>query len=172
MKKAFSAAVLLACTLGVGYGIGQLSGVSLSSAASSAPTPTTQLPPDGAHGPQGGWGNLGPRADGVVTAVNGDIVTVKADSDQGQTGEYVKVTTIQLSSSTQYGADRETGAAGSKAAIKVGSYIIAKGTLSADGASLAASTVQLHADGGYFRGGADGAGSPDGPGSGSTGPGA
>lgn len=163
MKKALVVAVLLACTLGVGYGIGQVSGVTLSSAASSTPTVTTQVPPDGVHGPQGGRGNLGPRADGVVTAINGDTITVKADSDLSQTGEYAKVTTIQLSGSTTYGADRETGAAGSKASITAGSYIIAEGTLSSDGTSLTASTVQVHTGSGPFHGGADGSGAPDGP---------
>jgi hypothetical protein len=79
----------------------------------------------------------GPHADGTVTAVNGDTITVKADTDRAGSNEYTQVTTITLGSNTVY-----TGGA-SKASIKVGSHIIAQGTLSSDGKTLTATSVTV-----------------------------
>jgi len=115
-----------------------------SSAAAALATTVPALGTDSqgpGHG--GGFGNLGPRADGTVTAINGDTVTIKADSDVGQSGEYAKVTTVTLSSSTVYNAGHDSTTAGSKASVKVGAYIVAQGTVSSDGASLAATHVMV-----------------------------
>jgi len=94
------------------------------------------------------WKNAGPRADGQVTAINGDTITIKADSDQGQTNEYGNVTTVVLTNSTTYQADHN-GSATTKASIKVGSFIIAEGTLSGDGKTVTASKVSVMPDGGW-----------------------
>jgi hypothetical protein len=143
------AALLAIALFGVGYIVGQVRGTTPSSAAGST---TTQTPPadptwtgDQSNPP---WKNAGPRADGQVTAINGDTITIKADSDQGQTNEYGNVTTVVLSSSTKYQADHN-GSATTKASIKVGSFIIAEGTLSGDGKTVTASTVSVMADGGW-----------------------
>jgi len=159
MRRPLIAAGLLAIPLfGVGYVVGQVKGPDASSAApltvnqpQVSQTQTTD--PRG-----GGWGHMGPRADGTVTAISGNTITVKKDSDQGQTGEYGNVTTIVLSGSTTYEADHDSGTVGSKAAIKVGSYVIAEGTLSSDGTSLAASHVSLRPSG--PDGGNGGSGAP------------
>jgi hypothetical protein len=78
-----------------------------------------------------------------VTAVNGNTITVKADGNHGPSpsNEYNNVTTITLSSSTKY--ESGFGQSGSAKSIKVGTYIIADGTLSADGKSLSAATVMV-----------------------------
>ena len=55
--------------------------------------------------------------------------------------EYENVTTILLTSSTKYKADHGQG--GSARALKVGSFIVAQGTLSADGKTLTASLGRL-----------------------------
>jgi hypothetical protein len=82
-----------------------------------------------------------------VTAINGDTITIKADADQAGSGEYTSVTTILLTSTTQYDAGRDNSTTASKASITVGSYISAEGTLSADGKTLTASSVGLRPNG-------------------------
>lgn len=151
MRKPFLAAGLLAIPLmGAGYAIGQVKGPSASSAAALTTTQPQTSPTETTESHTGGFGHMGqmgPRADGTVTAIQGDTITVKKDSDQGQTGEYGNVTTVVLNSKTTYEADHDSATPGSKAAIKVGSYIIAEGTLSSDGMSLSASQVSLHPSG-------------------------
>lgn len=93
--------------------------------------------PGGGHGARGA-GHGGPHADGSVTAVNGNTISVKPDNDAAGSTEYTKVTTILLTASTMY----EHGA--SKAAIVVGANIDAEGTLSSDGTTLTATQVGIH----------------------------
>lgn len=94
----------------------------------------------GADGPGRDGGNT-PHADGTVTAVNGNTITVKADSDPAGSTEYTKVTTIVLTGSTTYGAGHDGTA--TKGSIVTGSYIVAEGTLSADGTTLTATQVGI-----------------------------
>jgi hypothetical protein len=150
MRKPLILAALLAVTLfGVGYIVGQVRGTTPSSAASTGPNQTQPAdPPWMGNQSNPPWKNAGPRADGQVTAVNGDTITIKADSDQGQTNEYGNVTTVVLSNSTKYLADHN-GSATTKASIKVGSFIVAEGTLSSDGKTVTASQVSVMADGGW-----------------------
>jgi hypothetical protein len=91
------------------------------------------------HGTHWGHASGGPHADGKVTAVNGDTISVQADTDPTGSTEYSHVTTVQLTSSTTY--DAGPGQAGSKSDVKVGSYIIALGSLSSDGKTLTATHV-------------------------------
>jgi hypothetical protein len=84
-----------------------------------------------------------PHADGTVTAVNGNTVTIKADADTGNPNEYTNVTTVQLTSSTQYDTGRDGTSTSGKPAITAGSYLIADGTLSVDGKTLTATSVYV-----------------------------
>ncbi|MBV9282195.1 MAG: hypothetical protein JOZ41_19105, partial [Chloroflexi bacterium] len=136
MRKSLVALTLLVATVfGVGYVIGQIRGVTPSSAASSRQT--TQ-PPDG---PRHAWG---PHAAGQVTAINGNTVTIKPlanrPADQG-----ASVTTVILAGTTQYatGPGRAAPTSATRDAVKVGSYIVAIGTLSSDGKTLTASRVMV-----------------------------
>ena len=92
-----------------------------------------------------------PHADGTVTAINGNTLTIAAGTDPAGTTEYAKVTTVLLSSSTQYDAGHDSTGAATKSSIKVGSYIIIDGTLSSDGKTINASSVGVH-DGGPVPG--------------------
>ena len=85
----------------------------------------------------------GPRADGTVTAVSGNTLTVRADGNHGPSpsNEYNNVTTILLTSSTKYQSG--FGQSGGSKSIKVGTFIIAEGNLSADGKSLTATKVMV-----------------------------
>jgi hypothetical protein len=96
--------------------------------------------PMGPGGP-GGPGALGPHADGKVTAVNGSTITIAADADThpGAADEYTKVTTITVSSSTKY--ESGPGRTTSLSSVKVGSFILATGTVSSDGTTLTATRV-------------------------------
>jgi hypothetical protein len=137
MRKSLIAATLLTIAVfATGYVVGQVFGVTPSSAASTTPTPT-QTPSGGFHG----FARSGQHADGTVTAINGDTITVKADSDQAGSSEYTGVTTIKVTGSTQYNAG--SNATATKDSIKVGSYILAEGTLSSDGKTLTATTVSV-----------------------------
>jgi hypothetical protein len=141
MRKIVMTAALVAATLfGIGYLAGQIRGASAGNAAAVATATPTETAPDG--GPAGRPA-LGPRADGTVTAINGNTITVKADSDLGQSEEYGKVTTIVLSGSTVYEAGHDSGTTATKSSIAVGSYIVATGTLSGDGTSLDAAQVHV-----------------------------
>lgn len=94
--------------------------------------------PGGGHG--GGHG--GPHADGTVTAVNGNTITIQADSDPAGSTEYTKVTTILLTDTTTYEG------ATTRAAIVKGASIDAEGTLSSDGTALTATRVGVRGNGG------------------------
>lgn len=97
------------------------------------------------HAGQGksGHGAGGPHADGTVTAVNGNTISVTPDNDAAGSNEYTKVTTINVTSSTTYDAGR--GKTASLASVAKGSFIIATGTVSSDGTTLAATHVSVHA---------------------------
>jgi hypothetical protein len=106
-------------------------------------TLTATLVSTGTHGPgQGGPGRGGPHADGTVTTVNGDTITVQADSDPAGSTEYTKVTTIVLTSTTQY--DNGPGStSATKPTISTGEHIAAEGTLNGDGTVLTATRVSV-----------------------------
>jgi hypothetical protein len=95
----------------------------------------------GGHGGHGGHG--GPHADGSVTAVNGNSVTVKADTDAAGSDEYTKVTTVLLTDSTVYGGTT------TKATILAGVDFVADGTLSTDGTTLTATHFSIRGSGGH-----------------------
>lgn len=131
-----------AAIFAVGVLAGQVAGLSVSSAASKLSVQTNF-----AAAPRANVGrppmSLGPRADGTVTAISGNTITVKPDGDRGPSpsNEYNNVTTILLTSSTKYQAG--PGQSGSAKSIKVGSFIVAQGTVSSDGKTLTATTVMV-----------------------------
>jgi hypothetical protein len=96
-----------------------------------------------AGGHAGGHGAAGPHADGTVTGVAGNTISVKPDNDAAGSNEYTKVTTIQVNGSTTYDAGR--GATAGLASVTVGSSIFAVGTVSSDGTTLTATHVSVHA---------------------------
>jgi hypothetical protein len=147
MKKTIIAAALFSSVVfGAGYAVGQIGGVTGSSAASAVVTPTTtQTTPDGG-GRQAGAQDT-PHADGTVTAINGDTLTISADNDPAGTTEYTGVTTVVLTSATTYDAGHDSTGTVSKSSIKVGSYVIVNGTVSADGKTITASSLGIHAGG-------------------------
>ena len=138
MRKLIITGVLLALTVfGLGYVVGQVRGVSPSFAASNGSRYFSGR--DVGHsflaqGPGASTASIPKHADGTVTAISGNTVTVKADNDAANSNEYSSVTTIQLTGTTQY-----NGAG--KSAIKVGSRILAAGTVSSDGKTMTASQV-------------------------------
>jgi hypothetical protein len=82
----------------------------------------------------------GPHAAGTVTAVNGSSITIKPDTNGPNAPQ--SVTTIVVTSSTQYFAGpKSQGASATRSSIKVGSYVLATGTLSSDGKTLTAKRV-------------------------------
>jgi hypothetical protein len=104
---------------------------------------TATLVSVGTHGPgHGGPGQGGPHADGTVTAVNGDTITVQADNDPAGSTEYTKVTTITLTSSTQYN-NGPGSTSTAKPTISAGQHIVADGTLNGDGTMLTATRVSV-----------------------------
>jgi hypothetical protein len=111
--------------------------------SSDGTTLTATVVSVGTHGPgHGGPGQGGPHADGTVTAVNGDTITVKADNDPAGSTEYTKVTTIVLTSTTQYN-NGPGSTSTTRPTISVGQYIVADGTLSSDGTTLTATRVSV-----------------------------
>ncbi|GAC1407701.1 MAG: hypothetical protein NVSMB52_20810 [Chloroflexota bacterium] len=147
MKKSIAiAALTVTGVFGAGYTIGQIGGVTGSSAASAIVTATTtQTTPDAGH--DGGGGMDAPHADGTVTAINGETLTISAGTDPSSTTEYTGVTTVKLTSTTQYDAGHDSTATANKSSIKVGSYVIVDGTLSSDGKSITASSLRINAEG-------------------------
>lgn len=158
MKKSIIAsAVVVTGLFGAGIAVGQVGGIPGSSAASAITatttttatgaiaTSTTQEAPDrGGH--QDGAQDA-PHADGTVTAINGDTLTISAGTDPTGTTEYTGVTTVALTGATQYDAGHDSTAAIGKSSIKVGSYVIAEGTLGSDGKTLTATSLRLNAGG-------------------------
>jgi Domain of unknown function (DUF5666) len=144
--KILAGGVVTAAAFAVGLTVGQVAGIGTSSAAGSTPPATFNSAHrlTGSHPPF----SLGPRADGTVTAIKGNTITVKADGNHGPrpSNEYDSVTTISLSSSTSY--SKGFGQSASASDIKVGSYIIAQGTLNSDGTTLTASKVMVAGFGG------------------------
>ena len=157
-SKLIAAALLVGGTFATGYVVGQVGGITPSLAAAkhlhtSKSTIRTQ---------QTGTGTARsstPHADGTVTAVNGDTITVQADTDAAGSTEYTKVTTIVLTASTRYDAGAGTTTT-TKPAIAAGQRIMAEGTVSADGTTLTATTVSTGTHGGHAGHGGPG---PDGP---------
>src|ERR1700694_3570900 len=142
MRRPLIVVALFAATVfGAGYLIGQLRGLSTGWAASLNQAQT--------QAPIMQWGRLrdsfrandagtsaGPHVDGVVTGISGDKITIKPDGSTGANDETDTVTEITLSSTTQYGSG--VSGTSSKSAIVVGAFVIAGGTVSPDGKSLAA----------------------------------
>lgn len=147
-KPLIAITLLTAGTLGTGYVIGQIAGVSPSFAAGGTHTHTAShsLRTNVANQPAGA------HADGQITAVNGDSITVTPDADRAGSNEYTGVTTINLSSATRYGAGRGAPATATRPAFAVGQYLVAEGTVSADGKTLSATLVSVGA-GGHGPGG-------------------
>jgi hypothetical protein len=132
---------------GVGYLLGQLGGPSISLAAGGtqkhAAKRVAHKKTTSRKAQTNATGNTSvAHADGTVTAVNGDTITVKADADRVGSTEYTKVTTIVLSGTTKYRAG-EGATTATKPAITTGEYIVAEGTLSSDGATLDATLVSV-----------------------------
>ncbi|MDQ2743553.1 MAG: DUF5666 domain-containing protein, partial [Chloroflexota bacterium] len=140
MNKPLIAITLLTTgTLGTGYVIGQIAGVSPSFAAGGTHTNTAShfLRTNVANQPAGA------HADGQITAVNGDSITVTPDADRAGSNEYTGVTTINLSSATKYAAGHDAAATATRPAFAVGQYIVAEGSLSSDGKTLSATLVSV-----------------------------
>lgn len=146
MKKTIIATALLtAGVFGVGYTAGQFGGVPGTSAAAAVTPTASQSIPDGS-GP-GGRGRNTPHADGTVTAINGDTLTIAAGSDPAGSTEYTGVTTVVLTGTTQFDAGHDSTGAINKSSITVGSYVIVDGTLSSDGKTITASRLGIHPGG-------------------------
>ena len=158
MKKSLIAtAIVVTGMFGAGIAVGQIGGIPGSSAASAITTTTTTQAAnavattttpaapdqDGHHdGAQDA-----PHADGTVTAINGDTLTISAGTDPAGTTEYTGVTTVVLTSATQYDAGHDDTGTISKSSISVGSYVIVDGTLSSDGKTLTATSLRINAGG-------------------------
>jgi len=82
-----------------------------------------------------------------VTAINGDTLTIAAGTDPSGATEYTGVTTVVLTSATQYDAGHDSAGTISKSSIKVGSYVIVDGTLSSDGKTLTATSLGINPSG-------------------------
>jgi hypothetical protein len=95
--------------------------------------------------------NATPHADGTITGINGDVLTVKPDNDPAGSTEYTKVTTITLTTSTKYAAGKGTTTT-TRPTFTVGEYIVAEGTVSSDGTSLTATLVSAGKAGGHGGG--------------------
>jgi len=148
MKKPLIVTALLATGLfGAGIAVGQIGGIPGTSAASPVATSTTtQTAPDQGR-PDGAQGQDTPHADGTVTAINGNTLTISAGTDPSGTTEYTGVTTVALTSATQYEAGHDSTGTVSTSSIKVGSYVIVDGTLSSDGKTITATSLGIHAGG-------------------------
>lgn len=149
MNKPLIATTLLAAgTLGTGYAIGQIAGATPSFAAGGTHPHSTSYSIHQNVANQA----AGSHADGQITAVNGDAITVTPDADRAGSNEYTGVTTITLSSATKYAVGRGAAATTTRPTLAVGQYIVAEGSLSSDGKTLAATLVSVGA-GGHGPGG-------------------
>lgn len=150
-KTRLAASMFIAGTLATGYVLAQGSGATSAFAASKH----KQASGTALHTHQTGR-NGTPHADGTVSAVNGNTITVKADTDKAGSTEYTKVTTIVLTGSTKYNAGNGTTTT-TKPTIAVGQYIVAEGTVSSNGVTLTATLVSVGTHGaghgGHGRGG-------------------
>lgn len=148
MRKPLIAATLVtAGVFSTGYMIGQLQGpIPVNAASKHAGTgsnPITRAQASGTATPKAR------HADGAVTAVNGNTITVKPDNDQAGSDEYTQVTTIVLTSSTTFKGGT------TRASIVAGVPIVAEGTVSGDGKTLTATSVGVGGHAGH-RGGQGG----------------
>jgi Domain of unknown function (DUF5666) len=137
----FAAAVAAAVFAG-GYVVGQFHSPPTSSAASA--TKSLAVGSNAVNGKAERWvhGSEGPRAFGQVTAVSGpnnDTVTIKPFI--APRGLELAPTAVALTGSTKYYAGRKSTTTAT--AVKVGAYIAARGTLSADKKTLTASVVMV-----------------------------
>ena len=159
MNKPLIATTLLAAgTLGTGYAIGQIAGATPSFAAGGTHPHSTSY---SIHQNVANRA-AGSHADGQITAVNGDAITVTPDADRAGSNEYTGVTTINLSSATRYAAGRGAAATTTRPTLAVGQYIVAEGSVSSDGKTLSATLVAVGA-GGHGPGGPGGPGHMFGP---------
>src|SRR5579872_7082 len=136
-KSAIIAALVAVVIFGVGYAIGQVRGATPGSAAGQAPLQLSGALAFDGFGFHGMFG--GPHAAGTVTAISGDTLTIKPFT--GPRGQSSAVTTVLVSSTTKY-VSRPTTAA-SQSSVKVGTFIVATGTLSSDGKTLTAQEVMI-----------------------------
>lgn len=127
-KPIIGVALLAAIIFGAGYTIGQVKGVTLSSAAGSR---------------QSGQQQAGlSRVFGTVAAINGDNLTITSALDRHDTQS--SITNIVLAGTTQYSTRTPSGlSSATRSAIQVGSNVEAVGTLNADGKTLTASRVVI-----------------------------
>jgi hypothetical protein len=148
MKRTIIGSAILAVGLfGGGIAIGQIGGIPGSSAASAVATATTtQTVPDRGGHPDGAQDAA--HADGTVSAINGDTLTIASGNDPAGTDEYAGVTTVNLTSATQYDAGHDSTGTVSKSSIKVGSYVIVEGTVSSDGKTITATSLGILPGGG------------------------
>jgi hypothetical protein len=131
--------------LSTGYVLGQFQGTTPASAAAKH---TKNRPAGHAKPHATGTAAARPRhADGTVTAVNGDTITVQADNDRAGSDEYTQVTSIILTSSTTF----KPGT--TRASIVKGAQIVAEGSVSSDGKTLTATSVGVGGHGGGSRAG-------------------
>ncbi len=151
-KPIIAASLAVVGTFATGYVVGQLGGASPTFAAGKihqkatknkltakqVATPTTSTAPTR---------SATPHADGQITSISGDTITVKADTDRAGSAEYTGVTTVTFTGSTTYEAGHHATATTTRPTLAVGQYIMAEGTVSADGTSLTASLVSTHAGG-------------------------
>jgi len=172
MKKSHIVAALLAAgalatsglvlqlgSAGAAFAAGKHAATSHKSSTKKQTAASTKKNPSGKiHGNAAGTSST-PHADGTITAITGDKITVKADNDAAGSTEYTGVTTLVLGSATKYSA---AGGATTttRPTLTVGERIVAEGTVSSDGKTLTATLVSVgdHAGG---RGGPGGAGSGD-----------
>jgi Domain of unknown function (DUF5666) len=149
-KPLIAVSLLVAAVFGVGYLVGQLGGPSVSLAAGGTTkhaakrvahkkTTTTKTTSKKAHTNATATTSVA-HADGTVTGVSGNAITVKADADPAGSTEYTGVTTIVLSGATKYRAGEGTTTA-TQPAIAIGEYIVAVGTL--NGTTLNATLVSV-----------------------------
>jgi hypothetical protein len=126
-------------TFAIGLAVGQILGIGATSAASQ---PAARSHPSFA-GPPPGRPTLGPRADGTVTAISGNTITIKGDGNHGPSPstEYDTVTTVVVDSATKIHSG--PGQSGTLSSIKVGSFVIAEGTLSSDKTTLTATSIMI-----------------------------
>ena len=114
--------------------MGEVGGIPGSSAATVVITPTTtQAAPDASA-----------RPDSAQATPHGDTLTISAGTDPSGTSEYTGVTTVVLTSATQYDGGRDSSGTIGKSSIKVGSYVIVEGSLSSDGKTMSATSLGVN----------------------------
>lgn len=156
MRKSLIVATIATTGLfGAGYVVGQIHGA-MSAAAASKQTQswTTFAPRSWWPRASGTATPRPPHADGKITAVNGNTITVAPDSNRAGSNEYSNVTTIVLTNTTTFMGST------TRASIVTGAYIFAEGTLSSDGKTLTATAVGVGGPGGGHHGGGFGRSGP------------